>query len=81
MKENAPVSPSSESSLPVSDVTPAFIGEKQSIDSQPGHFPLASFDWPKNNICMIMNLPSSFFGGPQMTVTNGGKTRTCRINC
>ena len=30
MKENAPVSPSSESSLPVSDVTP-FIGEKQSI--------------------------------------------------
>ena len=31
MKENAPVSPFSESSLPVSDVTPAFIGETQSI--------------------------------------------------
>ena len=30
MKENAPVSPSSESSLPVSDVTSAFIDEKQS---------------------------------------------------
>ena len=31
VKENAPVSPSSESSLQVSDVTPEFIGEKQSI--------------------------------------------------
>ena len=29
--KNAPVSPSSESSLPVSDVTSAFIDEKQSI--------------------------------------------------
>ena len=36
------------------------------IDGQPGHFPLASFDWPGNGICMIMNYVGSFFGGVQM---------------
>ena len=46
MKENAPVSPSSESSLPVSDVTPAFIGEKQSIVNL-GTFLLRPLTGPK----------------------------------